>query len=129
MSKIDKLFLLRPLADQVKDAGFWEECLGTYNDDGTIKVIDEPKAHYYKERSAPTYDQVISWIRKQFKFNIHITRDGGWWILNIQDFTREDEASPNDIELSGSVCFNKYREAQQEGIKEVLKLIKKINNK
>lgn len=80
--------------------------------------------------AAPTYDQVFTWLRKKHKLNCYVTRDGGWWISNIQDFSREDEDSPDDINIIEvlpkelSVCSNKYTEAQELCIKAALKLIK-----
>lgn len=126
-NKFDHLFPPRSLADKVKDLGFNEPCIAVYMDNhiqnpipGGIKITDNPKDHYYYEDSAPTYQQVVDWLRKKYKLNCVVERDGGHWFGRVQDCRMENDASPIEILIK---LEDQYYKALNKTIKKALKEI------
>lgn len=127
------LFVPLPIAKKLKAKGFNKHCLAWYCNDMNILYANlyngnpiegnKPPKPKQLECYAPLYQQVIDWLREEHSLIISTTRDGGWWFIDIIDFSNEDEESPLDNVVK-RIIKDDYYETLNEAIEEALKLLK-----
>ena len=120
-------FVTYEIALILKEKGFDELTFGFYWMDTKQLVYDSPYTgkHHGVHLQAPLWQQVIDWFLIEHEIYIYIARDGGWWIVNIKDLSREEDEGAIDIELKGhfSNCFDELPKARQAAIEHALTLI------
>ena len=138
------LFVPYELAVKLKEKGFDIDCIGFYGDDGKL-YFDSPVSNFEDGInplycSAPLYQQVTDWLRKNFNIEVSITyfrkefrkrhdvkKYCGY--VSLTKFEKDEydtdeewiESLKNEIELSPST--DNYYEALIMAIKESLKHI------
>lgn len=126
-------FVTYEIAKMLKEKSFNEYCFSAYrNTDGEKSLMGLSKwknGEVYDNHegfaAAPIWQQVEEWLRKKHNIYIYIERDGGWWIVNIKDLSKEEEEGTLDIKLKNeySNCFNDLFKAKEITIKYVLTII------
>lgn len=127
-------FVPYEIALKLKEKGFDWHCLAVYmNGEFQIPrgfgmaIVTKEHVDVLKGKAilAPLWQQVIDWFLIEHEIYIYIARDGGWWIVNIKDLSREEDEGAIDIELKGhfSNCFDELPKAKQAAIEHALTLI------
>lgn len=121
------LFIPFELAMKAKEKNFTEKCFGYYNNiTKEISIIQYARYHQNEEfkvfPSAPLYQQIIDWFRKQ-KILIEIFPIDDWnsWSYKI---SAEDAMAPFFVAVQYDVEFDDYTKAMNEAISEAFELIK-----
>lgn len=71
--------------------------------------------------SLPLFQQAFRWFRKEHKLGVDSTRDGGWWVLNVVDYSNEDEEGPTLILVDGS---EEYEDTELSCLRKLIEIVK-----
>jgi hypothetical protein len=131
-------FVSYEVALKLKELGFDEPCLCAYDKNEmlyhshkTDKLFTILNSNLSNQYSAPLYQQVFRWFRKQFNWqsSIEATKDQldhelgyNYWIWNSE--TGEEYHTMPKNRPFGGWCFTTFEEAQIECIKELISTIK-----
>jgi hypothetical protein len=108
-----KEFVPYEQAVALKELGFDEICIATYDEDEYFEFLDFEQSYYTipsKLIQAPLYQQAFRWFRKKYKLHILINvKDGIWYFerFSINGFNTYEEAELEClIKLIGTVKVN-----------------------
>jgi hypothetical protein len=131
-------FVSYEVALKLKELDFDEPCLCAYDKNEmlyhshiTDKLFTILNSNLSNQYSAPLYQQVFRWFRKQFNWqsSIEATKDQldhelgyNYWIWNSE--TGEEYHTMPKNRPFGGWCFTTFEQAQIECIKELISTIK-----
>jgi hypothetical protein len=117
----DKEFIPYEQALELKELGFYDDCLGYYYTDPNAASI--PFLCIYKPYKnefclpAPIYQEAFRWFRENHK-HYHILNynaESNVWILTIANY---------DSQLISIEKYNTYEEAEFDALKKIIKIVK-----
>jgi hypothetical protein len=124
-----KEFVPYEQAVALKELGFDEICIATYDEDEYFDFLDFEQSYYTipsKLIQAPLYQQAFRWFRDKHDLVHRIDKDGGWWVCAILELYDEKEQGTIEIYLEN--CYpNTYEEAELECLNKLISLIKNNN--
>ena len=140
---LEHLFVSYELALELKNIGFDEPCIRSYDNDNEnssdkkfylfeyISSIGITTTQLQSNKGmenfigAPLYQQVIDWLRDEKYINIQTHYDYITYDVIIYDYKNSQTIKLQSTLMEGApYCFTDYYEALNEAIKEALKLIK-----
>lgn len=122
-------FVSFEIALRLKEFGFDEECLMWYSKDG-VQLINTPnnntvkwlKSNELNTCSAPLYQQVFDWLRKEYNLHCEISLSGDE--DNRYTYRVYQTTYPHITYLRGEE--GTYKEMREDCIKYLLKILKQL---
>jgi len=122
---MEKEFIPYEQALALKELGFNEQCIATYDEDKEFELQDfEQNYNTFPSHiiAAPLYQQAFRWFREKYKFHVEIrSYTAKYFTIIIQEL--------KDIviylEYGGiDLKFNTYEEAELECLKKLIEIVK-----
>jgi hypothetical protein len=122
---MEKEFIPYEQALALKELGFNEQCIATYDEDKEFELQDfEQNYNTFPSHiiAAPLYQQAFRWFREKYKFHAEIrSYTAKYFTIIIQEL--------KDIviylEYGGiDLKFNTYEEAELECLKKLIEIVK-----
>ncbi len=128
-NNMEKEFVTYEQAKALKKLGFVDPCWcyfmnSIFNDSMFIKDYDYlNKMTHSRCILAPLKQQVFRWFRDKYQLGAQPLRDGGWWVVNVVDYSDEENDSPQD-HLTLVKPADGYEEAESSCIDKLIEIIK-----
>lgn len=115
---MEKLFIPYELALKLKELGFNEKCIATFDEDGNFELQDfEQNYDTFPSHiiAAPLYQQAFDWFRE--KHNLHC-------VIDEYENPKSWGYLINNDDLDEAFSFSSYEEARQACLEKLIELCK-----
>lgn len=115
MGNIKDLFVSYEIAKQLKEKEMLVQCFGFFNKDNNnqLEFYDVPMYGAGYNTPAPTYQQVVDWLRESKNIDISLFSYGKYWVSRVG--MKQIEGTKDGLTT--------YYEALIKAIEEAIKLI------
>lgn len=125
---MEKEFLPYNLALELKELGFFEECLGFYiwqswNNNSRLEIGNDGE-YTCETIKAPLWQQAFRFFIEKYMLSGEIYIFKNIWNFDIEDISNSIQLYTSDI-----MCYNSYEEAEVECLIKLIEIAKEQNVK